>query len=53
MEEIAGADAVYVDPTDVESIRSGIRAAFAPEPRRVATWHDVAARTRVVYEELV
>jgi glycosyltransferase involved in cell wall biosynthesis len=53
MEEIAGADAVYVDPTDVESIRSGIRAAFAPAPRRVATWRDVAAQTRAVYEELV
>jgi glycosyltransferase involved in cell wall biosynthesis len=53
MEEIAGADAVYVDPTDVESIRGGIRAAFAPAPRRVATWHNVAAQTRAVYEELV
>jgi glycosyltransferase involved in cell wall biosynthesis len=53
MEEIAGADAVYVDPTDVESIRSGIGAAFAPAPRRVATWHDVAAQTRAIYEELL
>ncbi len=53
MEEIAGADAVYVDPTDVESIRGGIRSAFAPAPRRVATWPDVAARTRTVYEELL
>jgi glycosyltransferase involved in cell wall biosynthesis len=53
MEEIAGADAVYVDPTDVESIRGGIRAAFAPARRRVATWRDVAAQTRAVYEELL
>jgi glycosyltransferase involved in cell wall biosynthesis len=53
MEEIAGADAVYVDPTDIESIRNGIRAAFAPAPRRVATWRDVAAQTQAVYEELV
>ncbi len=53
MEEIAGADAVYVDPTDVESIRSGIRAAFAPTPRRVATWHDVAAQTQAIYQELL
>jgi glycosyltransferase involved in cell wall biosynthesis len=53
MEEIAGADAVYVDPTDVESIRSGIREAFAPTPRRIASWHDVAEQTRTVYEELL
>jgi glycosyltransferase involved in cell wall biosynthesis len=52
MEEIAGDDATYVDPTDVESIREGIRRAFAPAPRRIASWHDVAARTRAVYEEL-
>jgi glycosyltransferase involved in cell wall biosynthesis len=53
MEEIAGEDATYVDPTDVESIRDGIRRAVAPQPRRIASWHDVAARTRAVYEELV
>ncbi|HEY8705496.1 MAG TPA: glycosyltransferase family 1 protein [Gaiellaceae bacterium] len=53
MEEIAGEDATYVDPTDVESIRQGIHSAFAPTPRRIASWHDVAARTRAVYEELV
>jgi glycosyltransferase involved in cell wall biosynthesis len=53
MEEIAGPDATYVDPSDVESIRDGIRRAVAPVPRRIATWHDVAERTRAVYEELV
>jgi glycosyltransferase involved in cell wall biosynthesis len=53
MGEIAGGDATYVDPTDVESIREGIRRAFAPAPRRIASWHDVADRTRAVYEELV
>jgi glycosyltransferase involved in cell wall biosynthesis len=53
MEEVAGEDATYVDPTDVESIRDGIRQAFAPAPRRIAGWNDVAARTRAVYEELV
>jgi glycosyltransferase involved in cell wall biosynthesis len=52
MEEIAGVDATYVDPGDVESIREGIDRAFAPAPRRIASWHDVAARTRAVYEEL-
>jgi len=52
MEEVAGEDATYVDPTDVESIRDGIRRTFAPAPRRIASWHDVAARTRAVYEEL-
>jgi glycosyltransferase involved in cell wall biosynthesis len=52
MEEIAGADASYVDPTSVESIRDGISHATAPTPRRVATWAEVAARTRAVYEEL-
>jgi glycosyltransferase involved in cell wall biosynthesis len=53
MEEVAGADATYVDPTDVASIREGVRAAFAPAPRRVASWTDVAAATRAVYEELI
>ena len=52
MEEIAGEEATYVDPTDVESIREGINRAFAPTPRRIASWHEVAARTRAVYEEL-
>jgi glycosyltransferase involved in cell wall biosynthesis len=52
MAEIAGADATYVDPTDVESIREGIARAFAPAPRRIATWRDVAAQTQAVYEEL-
>jgi glycosyltransferase involved in cell wall biosynthesis len=52
MAEIAGADAAYVDPTDVESIRDGISRAFAPTPRRIASWRDVAAQTKVVYEEL-
>ncbi len=52
MAEIAGADATYVDPTDAGSIRDGIRRAFAPEPRRIASWHDVAAQTVAVYEEL-
>jgi len=53
MEEIAGADATYVDPTSVESIREGIGRVQPPTPRRVATWPEVAARTRAVYEELV
>jgi len=53
MEEVAGGDATYVDPADVASIRAGIERASRPEPRRVATWPDVAARTRAVYEELV
>jgi glycosyltransferase involved in cell wall biosynthesis len=53
MEEVAGADATYVDPTDVDSIREGIARAFRPQPRRVASWPSVAARTREVYEELV
>ncbi len=52
MAEIAGADAAYVDPTDVESIRDGIGRVRSPPPRRIASWGDVAARTRAVYEEL-
>jgi len=52
MEEIAGPDATYVDPEDVESIRDGIARAFRPTPRRVASWPDVAAATRAVYEEV-
>lgn len=52
MAELAGEDATYVDPTDVASIRAGIARAFAPEPRRVASWPDVAAATRAVYEEV-
>jgi glycosyltransferase involved in cell wall biosynthesis len=52
MEEIAGGEAAYVDPASVESIRDGIARAKPPVPRRIATWPDVAARTRAVYEEL-
>jgi glycosyltransferase involved in cell wall biosynthesis len=52
MEEIAGGEAAYVDPASVESIRDGIARAQPPVPRRIATWPDVAARTRAVYEEL-
>jgi len=53
MAEVAGDDAVYVDPEDVASIRSGIERAFAPPPRPVASWSAVAQATRSVYEELV
>jgi glycosyltransferase involved in cell wall biosynthesis len=52
MEEIAGDQATYVDPTNVESIRDGIAQATPPTPKRVAGWADVAASTRAVYEEL-
>jgi glycosyltransferase involved in cell wall biosynthesis len=52
MAEVAGDDAVYVDPLDVTSIRHGIERAFTPEPRRIAGWADVAEATRCVYEEL-
>jgi glycosyltransferase involved in cell wall biosynthesis len=52
MEEIAGADATYVDPVDVASIRAGIARATPPAPRRCASWDDVAERTRAIYEEL-
>ena len=52
MAEIAGDDATYVDPTSVESIREGIARATPPTPRCIATWPEVAARTRAVYEEL-
>jgi glycosyltransferase involved in cell wall biosynthesis len=52
MEEIAGDDATYVDPASVESIRDGIARAQPPTPRKVATWADVAAQTRAVYQEL-
>jgi alpha-1,3-rhamnosyl/mannosyltransferase len=53
MAEIAGDDAVYVDPLDVASIRDGIARAVRPTPRRVAEWDDVAGRTRAVYMELL
>ena len=54
MEELAGDDATYVDPLDVDSIRAGIAAAFAPGPAAAGTsWGEVAAATRAVYEELV
>ncbi|HZO97716.1 MAG TPA: glycosyltransferase family 1 protein [Gaiellaceae bacterium] len=52
MAEVAGDDATYVDPHDVESIRAGIARAAPPAPRRVASWADVARATRAVYEEL-
>ncbi len=52
MAEIAGDDAVYVDPASVASIREGIEKAFRPTPRRGVSWAEVAAQTRDVYEEL-
>ena len=52
MAELAGADATYVDPNDVASIRAGIERAVRPAPHRGATWAEVAERTRAVYEEL-
>jgi hypothetical protein len=52
MAEIAGPDATYVDPGDVEAIRAGIERALAPAPRRIASWLDVARATQAVYEEL-
>ena len=52
MQEIAGSDAAYVDPEDVASIRDGIERAVRPAPRRVASWAEVAAATRAVYEEV-
>ncbi len=52
MQELAGDHAVYVDPTDVDSIRDGVARAFKAAPRRAATWPDVVARTRVVYEAI-
>lgn len=50
MEELAGPDATYVDPLDVESIRDGIARVARPAPRRFADWPDVARRTVAVYE---
>jgi glycosyltransferase involved in cell wall biosynthesis len=50
MAEIAGPDAVYVDAEDVGSIRDGLARAFRPEPRRGASWPEVAAATRAIYE---
>jgi glycosyltransferase involved in cell wall biosynthesis len=52
MAELAGDAGVYVDPEDVSSIREGIERATRSEPRRGATWAEVAARTQAVYEEL-
>lgn len=52
MEEIAGTDAVYVDPEDVASIRDGIEQAAPPSPRRIADWPEIARRTQGVYEEV-
>jgi glycosyltransferase involved in cell wall biosynthesis len=53
MTEIAGGDAAYVDPSDVDSIREGIARAPAVRPRRGPSWQEVAALTRAVYEEFV
>ena len=51
MEELAGDDAVYVDPTDVESIRDGIARAFSAAPRaRRRRGPTSSRRTRAVYE---
>jgi glycosyltransferase involved in cell wall biosynthesis len=51
MADLAGGEAVLVDPTDVAAIADAIGRAVAPTPRRVASWDDVAARTLAVYEE--
>jgi glycosyltransferase involved in cell wall biosynthesis len=51
MAELAGGDAVTVDPTDVAAIADGIGRAVPPAPRRVARWEEVASRTLAVYEE--
>ena len=51
MAELAGGDAVVVDPTDVAAIADAIARAVAPLPRRVARWDDVAAQHAAVYEE--
>jgi glycosyltransferase involved in cell wall biosynthesis len=52
MAEIAGEDAVYVDPFDVESIREGIARARRAAPRRFSGWDEVARRTRQIYERV-
>jgi glycosyltransferase involved in cell wall biosynthesis len=52
MEEIAGRDAVYVDPLDVESIRDGIARARPAAPRRFPGWDEVARRTQQIYERV-
>ncbi len=52
MAALAGEDAVLVDPLDTGSIRDGIARAFRPPPRRGASWTEVAAATRAVYEEV-
>jgi glycosyltransferase involved in cell wall biosynthesis len=52
MEELAGADAVYVDPEDVASIREGVERASPVPPRRGAHWDEIARRTFAVYEEV-
>ena len=53
MAELAGGDAVYVDPYEVDSIRDGIARAFHATPRHGQSWADVARSTRAVYEELL
>ncbi len=52
MAMVAGEDAALVDPWDVDSIRDGIARASRPMPRRGASWAEVAAATRAVYEEV-
>ena len=51
MAELAGDDAVLVEPTDVAAIRDAIGRAVAPAPRRVASWDEVASRTLAIYEQ--
>jgi glycosyltransferase involved in cell wall biosynthesis len=52
MAELAGDDAVLVDPTDVASIRAGIARAAAAPPRRGLSWTEVALRTEAIYAEV-
>ena len=50
MVELAGDDAVYVDPEDVDAIRDGIAHVMPAEARRFLGWDEVARRTREIYE---
>ncbi len=50
MEELAGDDAVYVDPEDVDAIRTGIAGARPAAARRFPGWDEVARRTQAIYE---
>ncbi|CAB4709360.1 MAG: glycosyltransferase [Actinobacteria bacterium] len=51
MADVAGDDALYVDPLDVAAIRDAIGSVTRPAPRTFPGWGEIAQLTTAVYAE--